>query len=130
MNCFIKFKEFLIHKKIIHKNYYNYVIICFIKSIHCIKSLRICPYSVRMWENLFVICPYSVQMWENADQNNSEYEHFSPSDYLMCKFSGNQKSIEYWLFYHQHKILMRKRFMFHILFMKLSNNIFQSNAEL
>ena len=34
------------------------------------------------------ISPYSVQMQENADQNNSEYEHFSRSDTLpnRCKF--------------------------------------------
>ena len=25
------------------------------------------------------ICPYSVRLWENADQNNSEYRHFSRS---------------------------------------------------
>ena len=28
------------------------------------------------------ISPYSVGMWENTDQKNSEYGHFSRSDYL------------------------------------------------
>ena len=31
------------------------------------------------------ISPYSVQMRENADQNNSEYGHFSRSDSVETK---------------------------------------------
>ena len=40
------------------------------KETHCIKSIRIRSYSD----------PYSVQIQEDADQNNSEYGHFSRSD--------------------------------------------------
>ena len=29
--------------------------------------------------DILLISPYSVQMWENANQNNSEYGHFSRS---------------------------------------------------
>ena len=38
----------------------------------CVKSVRIRSYSG----------PYSVRMWENANQNNSEYGHFSCSAYI------------------------------------------------
>ena len=48
-------------------------------EIHCVKSARIrsteCALRIRS------ISPYSVRMWENTDQNNSEYVHFSHSDY-------------------------------------------------
>ena len=37
---------------------------------HCVKNVRIGSFSR----------PYSVPMWQNADQNNSEYGHFSRSD--------------------------------------------------
>ena len=39
--------------------------------IHCINSVRIRSYSGQ----------YSVWMLENTEQNNSECDHFSPSDY-------------------------------------------------
>ena len=53
-------------------------------------SLRkTCPYSELFWtafprirteyREMRSISPYSVWMRENADQNNSEYEHFSRS---------------------------------------------------
>ena len=48
-----------------------------------------CPYSELFWSvfsriwteyrEIGSISPYSVQIWENADQNNSEYGHFSRS---------------------------------------------------
>ena len=48
-----------------------------------------CPYSELFWSvfpriwteyrEIRSISPYSVQIWENADQNNSEYGHFSRS---------------------------------------------------
>ena len=48
-----------------------------------------CPYSELFWSvisrirtdygEIRIISPYSVQMQENADQNNSEYKHFSCS---------------------------------------------------
>ena len=48
-----------------------------------------CPYSELFWSvfsriwteyrEIQSISPYSVQIWENADQNNSEYGHFSRS---------------------------------------------------
>ena len=51
-----------------------------------------CPYSelfLFMFSGIWTeygeirsISPYSARMWENADQNNSEYGHFSLSDYL------------------------------------------------
>ena len=51
---------------------------------HCIKSVRIRSYSGPHFPAFglnteFCISPYSVQMRENADQNNSEYRHFSRS---------------------------------------------------
>ena len=51
-----------------------------------------CPYSEFFWPafsqiwteygEILRISPYSVRMRENADQNNSEYGHFSRSDSL------------------------------------------------
>ena len=51
-----------------------------------------CPYSelfLFMFSGIWIeygeirsISPYSARMWESADQNNSEYGHFSLSDYL------------------------------------------------
>ena len=42
-----------------------------------------CPYfPFRIWteyREIRSIYQYSVQIWENADQNNSEYGHFSRS---------------------------------------------------
>ena len=48
-----------------------------------------CPYSELFWSvfsriwteyrEIRSISPYSVQIWESADQNNSEYGHFSRS---------------------------------------------------
>ena len=39
------------------------------------------PYSEIFWcFPAFSISPYSLRMQENADQNNSEYGHFSRSD--------------------------------------------------
>ena len=55
-----------------------------------------CPYSELFWPAFFciltkygeILSPYSVRMRENADQNNSEYGHFSRGDTLpnRCKF--------------------------------------------
>ena len=42
-------------------------------SCHCVKGFRIQSYSGL----------YSVRMRENTDQNNSEYEHFSPSEQFL-----------------------------------------------
>ena len=58
--------------------------------LHCVKNVRIRSYSgpyfptfglntERYGVSLRRISPYSVQMLENADQNNSEYRHFSRS---------------------------------------------------
>ena len=41
----------------------------YMEQVHCVKSVRIRSYSG----------PYSVRMRETADQNNSEYRHFSGS---------------------------------------------------
>ena len=50
-----------------------------------------CPYSELFWSafspiwtedgEIRSISSYSVRMQENADQNNSEYDHFSRSDH-------------------------------------------------
>ena len=53
--------------------------------IHCVKRVRIRSYSglhFRIWS----ISSYSVRIRKNADQNNSEYGHFSRSDnfFLSC----------------------------------------------
>ena len=42
-------------------------------DVHCLKSVRIRSFSG----------PYSVLMLENTDQKNSEYGHFSCSDWLI-----------------------------------------------
>ena len=52
-----------------------------------------CPYSELFWSvfsrtrteygEIPSISPYSAQMWENADQNDSEYGHFSRSVILI-----------------------------------------------
>ena len=57
-----------------------------------------CPHSVLFWSIFSRICteygeilcisPYSVRIRENADQNNSEYGHFSHSNHLFPKFQG------------------------------------------
>ena len=46
-------------------------------SRHYVKSVRIWSYSGPYFPHLDLI--YSVRMRENADQNNSEYKHFSRS---------------------------------------------------
>ena len=53
---------------------------------HCVKSV---PHSELFWSTfsrirteygeIWSISPYSVRMWQNADQDNSEYGHFSRS---------------------------------------------------
>ena len=53
-----------------------------------------CPYLELFWSTfagirieygeILPISPYSVQMRENADQNNSEYGHFSRSVEVLC----------------------------------------------
>ena len=64
-----------------------------------------CPYSELFWSafsrirteygEIRSISPYSVQMRENADQNNSEYGHFSrnphytKSSLSFCRFKRN-----------------------------------------
>ena len=52
-----------------------------------------CPYSELFWsaffririeyEEILCISPYSVRIRENAEQNNSEYGHFSRSAYVL-----------------------------------------------
>ena len=47
-----------------------------------------------LWNNETIklrISPYSVWMWENTDQKNSEYEPFSPSDYLINNGKASHK---------------------------------------
>ena len=56
-----------------------------------------CPYSELFWsafsciqteyQQMLRICPYSVRMRQNVDQNNYEYGHFSRS--LMLPFLIN-----------------------------------------
>ena len=56
-------------------------------NIHCVKSVRIGVILVRIFRirtkygEIRSISPYSVQMRENTDESNSEYGHFSRSDY-------------------------------------------------
>ena len=57
-----------------------------------------CPYLELFWSTFFhirseygeiwSISPYSAQMRENADQNNSEYSHFSCRVYKSSKISN------------------------------------------
>ena len=58
-----------------------------VANLHFVKSVRILrfigPYFPEYGE-IFRISPYSVRMRENADQENSEYEHFSRSAALLC----------------------------------------------
>ena len=44
----------------------------FVEANHGVKSVRILSYSG----------PYSARMRKNADQNNSEYGHFSSSEFV------------------------------------------------
>ena len=66
------------------------------------ESLRKkCPYSVLLWsafshirteygEILHIsISPYLVRMRENADKNNSEYGHFSRSEYYQKRIQSS-----------------------------------------
>ena len=58
-------------------------------KLHGVSLRKMCPYSELFWSvfsriwteyrEIRSISPYSVQIWENADQNNSEYGHFSRS---------------------------------------------------
>ena len=53
-------------------------IICAVYVFATLQSITLrkkCPYSELFWS----ASPYSVRMQENADQNNSEYGHFSRS---------------------------------------------------
>ena len=68
-----------------------------------------CPYSELFWsvfsgivtekEKIQSISPYSVGMWENADQNNSEYGHFSSSEEdnedKMIRWNGNEWNFDF-----------------------------------
>ena len=52
------------------------------KPSHCVKSVRIRSYSSPYFLR---ISPYSVRMRDNTDENNSEYGHFSRSEYFYQK---------------------------------------------
>ena len=55
--------------------------------IFCSFPLKITAWKVSIFEVILVrIFPHSVWMWENTDQKNSEYGHFSRSEYLDLKF--------------------------------------------
>ena len=54
----------------------KFILLTFI--VHCVKSVGIRFYSGPHFPT-FGLNPYSAQMQENADQNNSEYGHFSQS---------------------------------------------------
>ena len=59
--------------------------------IHCVKRVRIRSYSgshFRIWS----ISSYSVRIRKNADQNNSEYGHFSRSDNLFLSYAVTLES--------------------------------------
>ena len=63
-----------------------------------------CPYSELFWSefsrirteygDILLISPYSVQMRENADQNNSEYRHFSRSGRMAVRGFSVQTGFE------------------------------------
>ena len=78
----------LFRKKMLAANYFSK------ENIeHCVKS----PYLELFWSafssirteyrEIRSISPNSVQMRENADQNNSEYGHFSRSGIQRCNIS-------------------------------------------
>ena len=46
--------------------------------------IMVCISRIRTeYGEILLISQYSVRMWENIDQNNSQYGHFSRSDYSM-----------------------------------------------
>ena len=79
-----------------------------------------CPYSELFWSafsriqtehgEILRISPYSVQIQENADQNNSEYGHFSRSarelsyTFLFWEMTGSEFSASYTVFYFHFEI--------------------------
>ena len=79
-------KRFGKKQRLIFTTYnYNTYIVQYLKKYrqhdhdHCLKNVRILSYSG----------PYSVRMLENADQNNSEYGHFSRSGDLVSYYNIN-----------------------------------------
>ena len=81
---------------VVEKTMYRSIYSC-LKNTHAELHLlcKKCPYSKLFWSAFFhiwteygdirSISPYSVRMRENADQNNSQYGHFSRSDYYLIK---------------------------------------------
>ena len=85
------------NKQVLHNFFYQHICINAYQYSHFIHTIfscsltlrKKCPYSEYVWsifsrlrtENgeIRSISPYSVWMRENADQNNSEYVHFSSS---------------------------------------------------
>ena len=69
-------------------SYFHYDFMCFFTLHYALRKK--CPYLELFWSvlshirteygEICSISPYSVKMRENADQNNSEYGHFSCSN--------------------------------------------------
>ena len=71
--CRLKPWQAWFHGLCIGEKYFSRVVIW--KLLHCIKSVHVRSYSVRMWENV--------------DQNNSKYGHFSLMKLNVGKYVSN-----------------------------------------
>ena len=72
---------FFYHPLLKSSNVTSFNLKAFLETKHCVKGIRIRSYSGPHFPALELrFSPYSVPMRENADQNNSEYEHFSRSE--------------------------------------------------
>ena len=65
------------------------------KHLHCVKSVRFRSYSGQHFHT-FGMTPYSVRMRENANQNNSEYGHFSRSAAVPKSILFSKKYLNKW----------------------------------
>ena len=87
MESWAPWLELAKEKKLIFCNVYNVW-----RTFFNISLREKCPYSELFWsaffgirieyEEILCISPYSVRIRENAEQNNSEYGHFSRSAYV------------------------------------------------
>ena len=62
----------------------------FLRTIHCVKNVRIRSFSVPCFPAFGLNTLYSVQMRENSDQKIAEYGHFLRSELYRINYAKNQ----------------------------------------
>ena len=89
LSCSYPFNEwpFFYYKNGITATHFFQIDCGFTEQGHCVQSVRIRSYSGLHFRAFRLkISLYSVRMRENADQNNSEYEHFSRTGIVVTNY--------------------------------------------